>query len=114
MPSACLALWLLLLPTDPLSGQPLSSDALVPNLVLRDMIHAWLQEDPTSTNSRDSGGGNATDSCAGLVSAASARVSRSNSSSPSKDRKGVDSGRDRDVARDEMLPSTPVRKSRDV
>lgn len=105
-----------LAPADPLSGQPLSSDALVPNLVLRDMIHAWLQEDPASSSNASSdsssGSGQCADSSAGPA-AAPAAVSRG--SSPSKDRKAAgNSGSDRDAVRDAMLPSTPVRTSRDV
>ena len=100
----------LLLPADPLSGQPLSSDALVPNLVLRDMIHAWLQEDPASNSNASSDSSSGDGQCADS-SAVPAAVSRS--SSPSKDRKVV-AGSDRDAVKDAMLPSTPVRTSRDV
>lgn len=54
----------LLIHTDPLSAQPLSSDQLVSNLVLRDMLHAWLHEGPhaTSNSSGDSSSNNASHS----------------------------------------------------
>lgn len=44
-PARAVPVLVLLSNTDPLSGQPLSSDQLVPNLVLRDMIHAWMLQD---------------------------------------------------------------------
>lgn len=102
------------LAADPLSGQPLSSDQLVPNLVLRDMIHAWLQEDPASDshsiiNNSAAPAAVATDSRAGTGEPV---VNRS--SSPSKGGKDLSSSRDSDGVRDALPPCTPVRTWRDV
>lgn len=92
---------------DPLSGQPLSSDQLVPNLVLRDMIHAWLQEDPSSSSS----------SSAEQAISRSASQPVSRSVSPSKGDQLISiTGKDSGVLREAvtLTPGTPVRKSRDV
>jgi hypothetical protein len=110
----CLCCCLTVFVADPLSGQPLSSDQLVPNLVLRDMIHAWLQEDPSSdahsnADSSTAPAAVATDSTAGTGDAV---VSRS--SSPSKGNKDLSSSRDSDGVRDAVPPCTPVRTWRDV
>jgi hypothetical protein len=116
---------------DPLSGQPLSSNQLVPNLVLRDMIHAWLQEDPSSSSSSDS---SSLPTAAADVPIAAAGAQRSIAADAGADAGGVGEGfavllesahsvtpgkggrgvRDSGLGKDVLTPCTPVRTSRDV
>jgi hypothetical protein len=106
----------------------------VPNLVLRDMIHAWLQEDPSSSSSSSDSSSLSAAAADIPIAASGAQQSLAadalgadagagdgvvegfaldgaRSVSPSKGLRGVKDSR---LGRDVLTPCTPVRTSRDV
>jgi len=98
---------------DPLSGQPLSSDQLVPNLVLRDMIHAWLLEDPAAAAVSTQTASNEATLLVTRAGEGLAALECVNGGSKA-DRDALGAKDAVSTAKEALTPGTPVRASRDV
>lgn len=110
---AALLDWIRQTHTDPLSGQPLSSDQLVPNLVLRDMIHAWLLEDPAAAAVSTQTASNEATLLVTRAGEGLAALECVNGGSKA-DRDALGAKDAVSTAKEALTPGTPVRASRDV